>query len=87
MARASAWGLGSALAYRAMPEDEQAELFCLFTAHEHLERLKHAEQVAAMVGGLLGGMKQQRQQKPPPARTSDPTILKPALSPADLWRT
>lgn len=37
MARASVWGLGTALAYRDLDLDAQAELLCLYQAARHQE--------------------------------------------------
>lgn len=37
MARASVWGLGTALAYRSLDPDAQAELLCLYHAARHQE--------------------------------------------------
>lgn len=47
MARASAWGLGSALAYEALDMEAQARLLCLYTA----ARVREGEEAQQVLEG------------------------------------
>lgn len=49
MSRASQWALGSAYAYKSMPEEEQADLFNLFVAARMTDGEEHK-------GLLIGAM-------------------------------
>lgn len=95
MARASTWGLGTALAYRALPAEEQAELLALYVASRTREG-QEAEGVltsalSRIAAEVMGG------QKNPPGKTAPgkvtqkitpmfPPNARPKLSPADLLR-
>ena len=54
MSRASQWALGSAYAYKSMPEEEQADLFNLFIA----ARMADGEEHKGLMIGAIGEMVQ-----------------------------
>lgn len=84
MARASVWGAGgSALAYRSMSTEDQADLMCAFLA----SRMTEVEEITRIVGACLNGASSSRE----PAKEGKgatgpaiPDILKPNLSAAQL---
>lgn len=96
MARASAWGLGSALAYRGLDLDSQAELYALFTAARVREG-EEAQMVLFGTGVQVANAWLRRNDPPPeptrakapgarrvPRPTEQPDILRPRLDPSAL---
>lgn len=92
MARASAWGLGTALAYRALPVEEQAELLALYVAARSQEGDEAEGVLIRTLSHLVAGSKEASAENPPgkpvqnKATPMFPPSARPKLSPADLLR-
>lgn len=95
MARASSWGLGTALAYRGLDIDAQAELLALYQA----ARVREGEEaelvlISATAEVVRAWAHQDKPPPPPGAPTShrggtpppsaQPDILRPRLAAASL---
>lgn len=94
MARASVWGLGTALAYRGLNLDAQAELLALYQAARVREGEEAELVLISAAADLLRAWSKRDQPPPPPAAPRgrkgsppapvQPDILRPRLDPSAL---
>lgn len=86
MARASAWGTGSALAFHGMEVGAQADLLCMFHAARVRDGEELTQAVRAGLASVLSEVFPPGQKNPGrPAPTGRREYTDPVLSPAAVF--